>query len=588
LSSLKKSEHILPISLLTLSIFLTLFVFRFIDDNRLTSWAWIFKDTDAVKISLIVIFGTVIAYLFSGLSFPERNPAITLFLFSFIITLPFWGEPELIVDVTRYFTQAKHLEIYGIRYFFREWGRDIMAWTDMPLVPFLYGLIFKYIGESRVYIQTFTTILFSLTVFLTYKIGKTLWDEDTGFIAGSLLLGIPYIYTQVPLMLVDIPTMFFLMLSVFTFIKAMEKGGVLMSIFAAITMFFAIFSKYSTWPMLSVLVIIFLVYLKIPSLIYSSTSSETNPPSPPFTKGGMGGLEIAMKGKTFYRGIMIALISSLLSGLIFFSKFDVFSEQIKFLMTYQKPGLGTWSESFISTFLFQTHPFITAGALYSVYVALRKRDSRYLIVSWLFVLLVLFQIKRIRYTIPLFPMFALMASYGIRQIKGGEIRRFTVSSIVFVSLSLALFAYLPFTKKMSAVNLIEAGEFLDFLNTEEVEVFVQPAADSPVNPAVAVPVLDLFTRKKINYYYDPDSYQPPDDIKRSPLRFTWEYKNPQYYARGSRALEKNVPVVVISDDPDRSIPYDINQKIRGFQSYRVFKTSEGIFRYRTVVTVYYD
>ncbi len=562
MSSLKKSEHILPISLLTLSIFLTLFVFRFIDDNRLTSWAWIFRDADMVKFSLIVISGTIISYLFSFYSFPERNPAITLFLFSFIITLPFWREPELIVDIARYFTQAKHLEIYGIKYFFREWGRDIMAWTDMPLVPFLYGLIFKYLGESRVYIQTFTTILFSLTVFLTYKIGKTLWDEDTGFIAGSLLLGIPYIYTQVPLMLVDIPTMFFLMLSVFAFIKAMEKGGVLMSIFAAITMFFAIFSKYSTWPMLSVLVIIFLVY--------RTQNSELRTQN------------------YIYRGIAIALISGTLTAAIFLLMFDFFSEQIKFLMTYQKPGLGTWSESFISTFLFQTHPFITAGALYSVYVALRKKDVRYLIVSWLFVLLVLFQIKRIRYTIPLFPMFALMASYGIRQIKGGELRKFTVSSIVFVSLSLALFAYLPFTKKMSAVNLIEAGEFLDFLNTEEVEVFVQPAADSPVNPAVAVPVLDLFTRKKINYYYDPDSYQPPDDIKRSPLRFTWEYKNPQYYARGSRALEKNVPVVVISDDPDRSIPYDINQKIRGFQSYRVFKTSEGIFRYRTVVTVYYD
>ena len=64
-----------------------------------------------------------------------------------------------------------------------------MAWTDMPLVPFLYGLIFKFFGESRLYIQIFTTFFFSMTVVLTYMIGKTLWDEDTGLYGGMLLLG---------------------------------------------------------------------------------------------------------------------------------------------------------------------------------------------------------------------------------------------------------------------------------------------------------------------------------------------------------------------------------------------------------------
>ena len=96
--------------------------------------------------------------------------------------MPFWKVPEVIVDASRYFTQAKHLDVYGIGYFLREWGRDINIWTDMPLIPFLYGLIFKLFGESRIYIQAFTTLLFSLTVVLTYNIGKTLWDETVGFL----------------------------------------------------------------------------------------------------------------------------------------------------------------------------------------------------------------------------------------------------------------------------------------------------------------------------------------------------------------------------------------------------------------------
>ena len=92
-------------------------------------------------------------------------------------------------------------------------------------MPFLYGLVFKFFGEQRIFIQVLNTLFYSLTVVLTYQLGKTLWDEDTGFWGGLLLLGFPYLYTQVPLMLVDVPTMFFFMLAVVTCVNALKKGG---------------------------------------------------------------------------------------------------------------------------------------------------------------------------------------------------------------------------------------------------------------------------------------------------------------------------------------------------------------------------
>jgi hypothetical protein len=94
------------------------------------------------------------------------------------------------VDASRYFTQAKHLELYGVKYFVSEWGKDINAWTDMPLVPFLYGVVFSIFGETRIYIQILNTTFFSLTAVLTFELGKILWDEETGFFAG-VLLGAP-------------------------------------------------------------------------------------------------------------------------------------------------------------------------------------------------------------------------------------------------------------------------------------------------------------------------------------------------------------------------------------------------------------
>ncbi|HDY71738.1 MAG TPA: hypothetical protein ENH50_08740, partial [Nitrospirae bacterium] len=506
-SNLKTVDYLLIISLLTLFTPLVLFVYRSLDDNRLTSWKWVFANMDAGRIFLILVPGIMLAYLISRISFFERNPTL-LFLSSFVIAAAFWREPEVIVDTSRYFTQAKHLEMYGIGYFISEWGKDIVVWTDLPLVPFLYGLIFKFLGESRLYIQIFTTLLYSLTLVLTYMIGKTLWDEDTGFYAGLLLLGIPYLFTQVPLMLVDVPTMFFLTLSVFTFIKALSQGGLKMTAISSVALFLAFFSKYSTWLMLSVLTVIFVVYLRM--------DAKT----------------------TIKRAGAIALVSLFLIGVAIIFKYDVISEQIRLLMSYQRPGLRRWGESFTSTFLFQIHPFITVAALYSLYVAFRKRDLKYMIVSYLILLVVLFQIKRIRYIIPLFPMLALMASYGLREIRSRDIRKFIVFCIITSSLVFALSAYLPFLQRISTINLKNAGQFLNSLDVEDIEVFTLPQKRSVVNPAAAVPVLDLFTDKRILYDYKKNMRFGPRLSKRrlqkSSLRFTWEYKNPEYYTDSNK------------------------------------------------------
>ncbi|MDP3296419.1 MAG: glycosyltransferase family 39 protein [Thermodesulfovibrionia bacterium] len=574
-SSSQKAYYVL-ITLLTFIVFLLLFIFRTADDNRLTSWQWTFIGVDINRIFLIIVFGIIAAYLFSKSAFPERNPSLFLFFSSFIACVFFWKEPEVIVDVSRYFTQAKHLEIYGIKYFLQEWGRGINAWTDLPLVPFLYGLIFKFLGESRLYIQIFTTFLFSMTVVLTYKIGKILWDEETGFFAGIALLGMPYLFTQVPLMLVDIPTMFLLTLLIFTFIKAMNRGGVWIVI-SSITVFLAFFSKYSTWLMLSVLAVIFIVYLL----------KGSNPPFPPVVKGGEGGFvasEFRIRNY-IYRTALIILIAGFFIGVVILFKFDVISGQIKFLQEYQKPGLKRWGESFLSSFFYQIHPFITIAALYSIYAAFRKKDLKYLIAGCLVFIVVLLQIKRIRYIMVTFPMFALLASYGLQEIKNKEIRKFIVSCAVMSSLVIAIFTYLPFLQRTSYVNLKNAGMFLNAIDAANIEVLTISSANQVVNQAASVPILDLFTSKRIIYYYEPAFYQSPEEIEKSPLRFTWAYKNPAYYAGGSEDSAR--AVVIISDDLETNPPDYISQKIKGYHHFRVFKISEDIFQYRTIVTVYY-
>ena len=563
----KKNDYVLIFSLLTLLTYIVLFISRSLDDNRLTSWHWAFTDTNAARVFFILIPGLIAAYIFSRVKLIERYPAVCLFASSYLIAALFWREPEVIMDASRYFTQAKHLEIYGIGYFFREWGRDIMAWTDMPLVPFLYGLIFKFFGEARLYIQIFTTFLFSMTVVLTYMIGKILWGEDTGLYGGMLLLGIPYLFVQVPLMLVDVPTMFFLTLAIFTFIMALKRGG-LWILLSSLAVFLAFYSKYSAWMMLSALGVVFVVYLLPQSRQLSAVSCQPQKP------------------RTYvYRGSVTFLIAAVLIGIVFLYKHEVFLEQIRLLMAYQKPGLKRWGESFISTFFFQIHPLITAAALYSAYAALRKKDLKYLIILWLVLLIVLFQIKRIRYIIMVFPMLSLMASYGLVQIEKKEAVKFISLCIVISSVVVGLFGYLPFMQKISAVNLKDAGRFLDSIEESNIKVFTLSPAEPVSNPSVSVPVLDYFTKKNIIYNYENISYQPFEKIEKSSLRFTWGYKNPEYYS-GDTYSKENTAVVVISDDTNDALPESIAKELAGYHLSGVFNIFEGVFRYRTGVRIY--
>lgn len=555
----------------TLITFVLQFNFRAFDDNRLTSWKWVFADANIGWYLTAILIGVSILYFLIRLSSARPGPALVSF--SFIVSTAFWGIPEVIVDASRYFTQAKHLEVYGIGYFVREWGGSINTWTDMPLAPFLYGILFKCFGESRTVIQVFTSLLFSMTVLLTYLIGKRLWDEETGFLAGLLLLGIPYVFSQTPLMLVDVPTMFFLTLSVFTFICALEKGGVWIFT-CALAVFCTAFVKYSTWMMLSILPVIFIVYLM-----------KGQPRNVPLKRN------VKLRGKEarkeiLFRGLSVAAIVGVLIGIVIIYKYDVISGQIAFLREYQAPGLRRWGESFTSTFLYQVHPFITFAALFSIYTAVTKRDLKFLIISWLIILIVALQIKRSRYVLIAFPMLVLMASYGLQKIREIEIKRFIVSCIVASSLVVAVFAYRPFMQSMSLVNLKDAGGFLDSLKTERVEVYTTYSSRSIVNPAVAVPILDLYTDKDILYYHNPDFRLPFKKIEKSPLRFTWEFRNPEYYSSDRDAEGENSAIVVISNGYLKDVPDDISEKIKGHESVRVFNTSTSIFRYSPIVSVY--
>ena len=548
-------QHLL-VFILSLATPLVLYLTRHFDDNRLTSWNWAFNAAVPSRFLVVLIVVLLFAWLLSRFSFYEKGKPLVLFVTSFVMAAAFWSEPEVIVDGARYFTQAKHLEIYGVSYFAEEWGKSIFAWTDLPLVPFLYGLVFKFFGEHRILIQVLNTIFYSLTVVLTYQLGKTLWDEEVGFWGGFLLLGFPYLYTQVPLLLVDVPTMFFFMFAVVTCVYALKKGGLGRIVLACFALFLIFYVKYSSWMMLTLIPVIYVYFI------------FQNPV------------------QTMRRGGVLALLSLVFIGILFVAYQDIIMDQLNFLVEYQKPGLKRWSESYVSTFLFQTHPFITAAALFSFIVAVRKMDFRFIIVSFLFLLFLFLQVKRIRYTLPIFPMIALMAAYGIGAIQNKALKKHIVFSIVGTSFVVAFIGFLPLLKSLGVQNLQLSGKYLNTISAAGVEVLSFAAEDAVVNPDLGVPGLDIYTDKNLFYEKKEISAQTMERAQTSPLRFTWEYPLPEYYSLAQE--DKNIDaLVIISDDPVRPLPESVENKILQYPVRKIFQQSSNIFQHQTYITVYH-
>ncbi|VAX23000.1 hypothetical protein MNBD_NITROSPINAE03-1577 [hydrothermal vent metagenome] len=531
-----------------------LYSLRFLDDNRLTSFQWAFSDGRFERTLIYVIAVTCAAYLLSRSATADRFPALSLFTLSMATAVSIFSMPEVIIDAGRYFAQAKYLEIHGPLSFLAQWGEQVRPWTDMPFVPFVFGEIFRLFGETRISIQVFNALAFSLTAVTTYLIGKELWDRQTGFYAGLLLIGMPYLLTQIPIMLIDITTMTLVTLSVYFFIKVNKSGGARWALVACVAIAFTLLAKYSTWPMLLILPLIAFVF-------------------------HVSGVKSSIRNSA-----MVFALTCLMVAPFLFYKADIIKEQLDLLLTYQLEGLGRWKESFASTFLFQTSPFITLFALAGVLTSIRRRDLKFAIPCFFLFFTLVLQVGRIRYLVPLLPLFAIMASYGVMPlVQGRTARRFAVYGIVGLSIAHLHGGFYPFLKSVSMVNLQMAGKLIDNLNCPEIGVYTLAQKDSTGNTEIALSILDIYTDKTLIALNERHPGDKKGAIEKSPLRFTWEVGLPDFYRR--KPLPKIKIAAIISSEPVTGAPEFLPESVDAGKRIKEFTASSGLFKYKTLVTI---
>lgn len=546
---------IVLIVLLHLVTFLFLFQFRFLDDNRLTSWQWVFSQTSIFYIVAALATGFIFTTWGMGYRSWTQGSRLFLFSLSYVVGIFLWDTPEAVIDTARYFTQAKYLALYGLVNFLQQWGVSITAWTDLPLLSICYGLLFSIFGEHRLIIQMFNTLLFACSVVLVYSIGARLWNATVGTFAGLALLSMPGLLVQIPMMLVDIPTMFVVTLMIYLLTDILLSDQRKLLTVTAVTLVFVALAKYSTWPMLSILPIMLLC---IRPNQYLESGKR---------------IALIVSGAALLMGGWIGL------------NWNVVEEQLNLLFQYQWPGLARWQEGYLSTFLFQIHPFVTGAAIASVYFAVRNRDRVFLIIAWLPLLSILFGIQRFRYIIPILPLFALMAAYGLYHLRyAGMTQTIACTSAVY-GVTIAILAYSPFLQNSAISNLQRAGQYLNRLPADRIEVVTLNFKHTEVNPSVSVPLLDVYTHKSIVYPHS-SRHLPPAGIQRSPIRFSWHTESPSYYQELHASKGNASVVVLIREDKNEPIRAQLIEKLNEYNLSSEFLHTDNVFRFQTLIQIY--
>lgn len=508
-----------------------LYTFRSEDNTVLMAWKYVFSY-DNIKInelllvlSIVILISLIISRIsISNYLNQEKYHILFLFVSGMFICTLFWNIPEINPDAARYFMEAKYLELRGIVSFTNDWGQGFFVWTDSPSVPFFYGIILKYLGEYRVYIQIYNAILFSLTSVLTYKISKRLWNEEIGLYSGLMIMSFPFLLSQVPLMLVDITLMFLTILSVFLILKIFDNKYY--SIPASLAIFFAVYAKMSS--------LLFIIPPAISILIinYKSVLKDKN------------------------RWIFTFIFTMAIILMFFLLNMGVFIDNMHTVSNFKLSNANPYFESPLN-FLFQVGSIVIILALISVIIAYRNKDKKYLfLIIWIVLPLIFLYNTRIRQLISIFPVIAIMASISLFSISHKPIKKFLILSLFLTSIAFTLYAYIPFEENFTDRNIKDAAEYANSLNISEIELFLDFSEKHSQDPEAMVSLFDIYSNKKIVFSGE-NKFYPVADFSN---QWNAYYKIPTfYYENTSSSLSRNERIIVTISDKfeSTSIPPEV-------------------------------
>jgi len=163
-----------------------------------------------------IIMGTGMAQL-SARVFEKGRKAPLLFFFLFAVTL-----------FRYYFILNGGLQLTADEAHYWEWSRrlDYGYYSKGPVVAYLIRAGTFLFGNTELGVRFFAPILSLLGSVLLFKIGKLLHDEDTGFYSAIIFQMVPLFSAFGIIMTIDAPLLFFWILSLLLFYRALSIGSI--------------------------------------------------------------------------------------------------------------------------------------------------------------------------------------------------------------------------------------------------------------------------------------------------------------------------------------------------------------------------
>jgi len=470
----------LLIFILTLISYYILIRNSVIDETMLYSWAWIinFLNVKLFFILLVVIF--IISIFIARIDFniKEKHFLLIIFIISFLLSSLLWSSPDPNPDVAEFFGVAKYIELNGLWDYFKSFGTDALrGYRFHSLLP-VFGLAFRYFGESSFIVHFITSALYAFIPVLTFLLAGKLFSKRIAFISSLFVIAMPNMLVQSSMFMVDVPTVFFVLLALFTFYLFLHKKNIFYYPLTIITFLFALTSKRPA--------ILFLI-LSLPVLFIIVKKSN-----------GFKLKHLSMKSFIIFYTLFVLLF------VFVFLKVDFFSEQIE--LDLSQANIVGNPPHYVNPFsyFFQMQPLIVILFLVSIIFFIIKPKLSYLFLFvWIFFPYIFIHDTTVRYMLPAFPAIGIAAAFVLAKFKK-QIATFAVSLIILSSVLSVVMGYIPLLKNEFYDNNIRlASEYVNDLDVETVGVYMHyKGVKYTTSPKTEIYgyVFDYYSDKKV--YYD--------------------------------------------------------------------------------------
>lgn len=301
----------------------------------------------------------------------------------------------------------------GIRALFENYGRrPWLGKQHPPLVPIMYGLAMNLLGTSQLAGRAVTAVFALGTGWLTYLIGRRLFDRRTALLGALLLFSFPLVFRLGAAAMVETPLTFFFTLTVLLTLRLAERPSVGRLFLVGLAIGAGLLSKYT---MVFVLPLVF----------------------------GIITVQGSFKQAVRYLGVMALIGAFLLAGwLLFANQLDILQRQ--FATIWEYAGL-VLTNDYGRRVLFETMtnrlpsglgvynlPFLALGGLF---VINRRRKADWIVLFWILSvwLPLSLTLPDHRYFLPSFPAVALVAALGLQQVTKGTARGLLLALLLAAS-----------------------------------------------------------------------------------------------------------------------------------------------------------